>query len=93
MSFGITKTIPSGDGPEAVDTLYDGSISEFEFHMAGKPSKLSVGNYVYTIFHDQLVGRCQIERIEVGAVNPKSSKPRTLIYVRAPGEPSAKIFT
>ncbi len=37
MSFGITKTIPAGAGIEAVDSLYDGSLEEYEFHMAGKP--------------------------------------------------------
>ena len=54
MSFGITKTIPQSKGIAAVNTLYDGSINEFEFHMAGNPSKLSVGDYVYTIFQDQI---------------------------------------
>ena len=83
MSFGISKTIPAGDGREAVDALYDGSLEEFEFHMAGQPSKLNVGDYVYTIFGDELIGRCQIVRIEGGAVNPSSGKPRTLIYVHA----------
>ena len=38
MSFGITKTIPAGEGMEQVDRLYDGSLREYEFHMAGKPS-------------------------------------------------------
>lgn len=86
MSFGITKTIPAKEGREAVDRLYDGSIEEHEFHMAGEPSKLKVGHYVYTIFGHELIGRCQIERIVGGAVNPKSGKQRTLIYVRTPGE-------
>lgn len=86
MSNGISKTIPASKGREEVDALYDGSLSEFEFHMAGQPSKLEVGDYVYTIFGDELIGRCQIERIEGGAVNPSSGKPRTLIYVRCPGE-------
>jgi hypothetical protein len=86
MSFGITKTIPAKGGEEVVEGLYDGSYSEYEFHMAGKPSKLSEGDYVYTIFDDMLVGRLKITRLEGGAVNPKSGKPRTLIYVSAPGE-------
>ncbi len=86
MSFGISKTIPASRGRKAVDALYDGSLDEFEFHMAGQPKRLSVGDYVYTIFGDELIGRCQIERIEGGAVNPSSGKPRTLIYVRTPGE-------
>ena len=86
MNFGITKTIPAGDGQEAVDSLYDGSLSEFEFHMAGTPSKLNVGDYVYTIFGDQLIGRLRIKELIPGAVNPKSGKPRTLIMVAAPGE-------
>jgi len=55
---GITKTIPQKDGIEAVEALYDGRIGEFEFHMAGKPSRLNVGDYVYTIWQDMLVGRC-----------------------------------
>ena len=83
---GITKTIPQKDGIEAVDALYDGRVGEFVFHMAGKPSRLKVGDYVYTIWQDRIVGRCQITRIESGAVNPKSGKPRSLIYVSTPGE-------
>ncbi len=86
MSFGITKTIPAGEGQECVDALYDGSVSEHEFHMAGTPSRLNVGDYVYTIYQNQLIGRLRITRIEPGAVNPKSGRPRTLIYVEAPGE-------
>lgn len=86
MSFGITKTIPSGRGQEAADALYDGSLDEFEFHMAGSPSKLEVGHYVYTIFQDELIGRCQIKELAGGASNPDSGKPRTLIVVACPGE-------
>jgi len=86
MSFGISKTIPATRGIEALNALYDGSLSEFEFHMAGSPSKLSVGDYVYTIFQDQLHGRLKIKRFVEGAVNPKSGRPRTLIIVEAPGE-------
>ena len=86
MSFGITKTIPAKDGQETVDSLYDGSINEYEFHMAGSPSRLKVGHYVYTIFNDQLVGRLRITRMVEGATNPSSGKPRTLIYVETPGE-------
>ena len=86
MNFGITKTIPASDGQEAVDALYDGSLAEFEFHMAGTPSKLNAGDYVYTIFGDQLIGRLRIKELIPGAVNPKSGKPRTLIMVAAPGE-------
>ncbi len=83
---GITKTIPSKEGRQAADMLYDGSISEFEFHMAGKPSRLEAGDYVYTIFNDELIGRCQIKELIFGAVNPSSGKPRTLIMVACPGE-------
>ncbi|MDP6749171.1 MAG: hypothetical protein QGH37_19515 [Candidatus Poribacteria bacterium] len=86
MSFGITKTIPQSKGIAAVNTLYDGSINEFEFHMAGNPSKLSVGDYVYTIFQDQLIGRLKIKSLVRGATNPNSGKPRTLILVTAPGQ-------
>lgn len=86
MSFGITKTIPAKSGLKVIEALYDGSLSEYEFHMAGKPSKLSEGDYVYTIFNDQLHGRLKIIRLVGGTVNPKSGKPRTLIYVAAPGE-------
>ena len=86
MSFGITKTIPAKEGIESLNALYDGSISEFEFHMAGKPSKLNVGDYVYTIFDDQLYGRLKIKELIGEAVNPNSGKPRTLILVEAPGE-------
>jgi len=86
MNFGITKTIPSTEGEQGVNMLYDGSIREFEFHMAGKPSKLEVGDYVYTIYQDQIIGRLQIKELIGGAVNPDSGKPRTLIMVTCPGE-------
>jgi hypothetical protein len=86
VSFGITKTIPAQDGIEALAALYDGSLSQYEFHMAGQPSKLKVGDYVYTIFNDQLYGRLKIKQLVGGAVNPQSGKPRTLIIVAAPGE-------
>jgi hypothetical protein len=86
MSFGITKTIPAQRGIEEVDSLFDGTLDEFEFHMAGKPSKLKVGDYVYTIFDDQLVGRLKIKELIGGAVNPDSGKPRTLVMVACPGE-------
>lgn len=85
MSFGITKTIPAKEGRAAVDALYT-IVGEYEFHMAGKPSKLNVGDYVYTIFNDELIGRCQIKELIGGAVNPASGKPRTLILVATPGE-------
>ncbi len=86
MSFGITKTIPASEGMAGIDSLYDGSCHEYEFHMAGKPSKLKVGDYVYTIFNDQLIGRLRIKELIGGAVNPDSGKARTLIMVAAPGE-------
>ena len=86
MSFGITKTIPAKEGIETVNALYDGTLTTYEFHMAGNPSKLKVGDYVYTIFEDQLHGRLRIKEMVGGAVNPKSGKPRTLIIVEAPGE-------
>jgi len=86
MSGGITKTVPAAEGRVAIDRLYDGSIAEYEFHMAGKPSRLNVGDYVYTIFQDELVGRIKIKDLIGGAVNPKSGKPRTLIMVSTPGE-------
>ncbi|MCB9422812.1 MAG: hypothetical protein H6667_23635 [Ardenticatenaceae bacterium] len=86
MSFGITKTIPAKQGIAEVEALYDGTLDEFEFHMAGKPSKLNVGDYVYTIFNDQLVGRLKIKKLIGSAVNPDSGKPRTLVMVACPGE-------
>ena len=86
MSFGITKTIPADRSPAEVDKLYDGTRGEYEFHMAGTPSKLAPGNYVYTIYNNHLIGRLRITRIESGATNPKSGRPRSLIYVQTPGE-------
>lgn len=86
MNFGITKTIPAKGGMDTIKALYDGSLSEYEFHMAGNPSKLKVGDYVYTIFGDQMYGRLKIKDIKGGAVNPKSGKARSLILVEAPGE-------
>ena len=91
MSHGITKTIPASRGDEGIDSLYDGRLSEFEFHMAGNPSKLAVGDFVYTIFKDELRGRLQItELVRGAATNPKSGRPRTLIKVRCPGERMSK---
>lgn len=86
---GITKTIPAQAGVDTLDSLYDGSRTECEFHMAGSPSKLNEGDYVYTIFGDMLCGRLKINRIVGGAVHPKSGRPRSLISVDAPGEPLA----
>ena len=87
MSFGITKTIPAQAGIDTIDSLYDGSRKEYEFHIAGKaPTRLSVGDYVYTIFGDQLHGRLKIQQFITGVVNPASGKPRILIIVEAPGE-------
>ena len=87
MSFGITKTIPAQAGIETIDSLYDGSRQEYEFHMAGKePTRLNIGDYVYTIFGDQLHGRLKIRKFITGGVNPASGKPRILIMVEAPGE-------
>ena len=87
---GITKTIPASAGQERLDSLFDASISEYEFHMAGTPSKLHVGDYVYAIFNNMLCGRIQIDRIEGGAVHPKSGRPRSLIFVKTPGERLSK---
>ncbi len=87
MSFGITKTIPANTGVETLNSLYDSSRKEYQFHMAGKtPTRLKVGDYVYTIFADQLHGRLKIREFITGAVNPNSGKPRILIIVDAPGE-------
>lgn len=86
MNFGITKTIPASRGQEGIDCLYDGSRGEFEFHMAGSPSKLNVGDFVYTIFKDELIGRCIITEFISGATNPNSGRARTLIMVACPGE-------
>ncbi|MBL4582873.1 MAG: hypothetical protein JKY29_13760, partial [Gammaproteobacteria bacterium] len=86
MNFGITKTIPASRGNEGIDSLFDESRTEFEFHMAGTPSKLKAGDFVYTIFNDQLRGRLLIRELISGAVNPKSGRPRTLIIVNCPGE-------
>jgi hypothetical protein len=87
MSFGITKTIPAGAGIVTLDSLYDGSCREYEFHMAGsEPKRLKPGDYVYTIFNDQLHGRLKIREFITGASNPNSGRPRILIIVDAPGE-------
>ena len=86
MANGITKTIPASRGNEGIDSLFDGSLSEFEFHMAGNPSRLHVGDFVYTIFQDQLRGRLKITKLIPGATNPNSGRPRTLIIVKCPGE-------
>jgi hypothetical protein len=87
MSFGITKTVPAKAGRDFLDSLYDGRLHEYEFHMAGKePKRLKVGDFVYTIFNDELHGRLKIKRFVTGASNPNSGKPRILVIVEAPGE-------
>ena len=86
MKSGITKTLPLSRLQQEIDALYDGSLNTFEFHMAGKPSKLEVGDYVYTIYKNELIGRLQIQELIGGAVNPSSGRPRTLIMVACPGE-------
>jgi hypothetical protein len=87
MSFGITKTIPAKVGRDFLDSLYDGRLEEYEFHMAGKePKRLQVGDFVYTIFNDELHGRLRIKHFVTGAQNPASGKPRILVIVAAPGE-------
>jgi hypothetical protein len=87
MSFGITKTIPAGTGVVTLDSLYVGSCHEYEFHRAGsEPKRLNPGDYVYTIFNDQLHGRLKIREFITGASNPNSGRPRILIIVEAPGE-------
>ena len=83
---GITKTIPAKDGVSTLNSFYDGSLTEYEFHMAGSPSRLNEGDYVYTIFGDMLYGRMKISRIVGGATHPKSGRARSLIFVEAPGE-------
>lgn len=84
--FGITKTIPAGRVDETLETLYGGQRGEYEFHMAGTPSRLTPGHFVYTIAGNEVVGRLRILRIEGGAVHPNSGRPRSLIYVETPGE-------
>ena len=91
MSFGITKTVPAKAGIETLNSLYDGSLDEYEFHMAGRePKRLGIGDYVYTIFNDQLYGRLRIKKFITGETNPNSGKPRILVIVEAPGERLAK---
>ncbi|MCC7493871.1 MAG: hypothetical protein IT204_16060 [Fimbriimonadaceae bacterium] len=86
MAQGISKTIPQSAGRAALEALYDGSLAAFEFHIAGNLSKVAVGDWVYTIFGDQLHGRCRITELIGGAVNPCSGRPRTLVMVACPGE-------
>jgi len=86
MSYGITKTIPKSVTPEDVVKLYDGSLAEAEFHMAGNNPKIKEGDFVYTIYNHQLIGRLRIKELIPGHVNPKSGRPRTLIMVECPGE-------
>lgn len=86
MSFGITKTIPASRGDAGINSLFDSSLAEFEFHMAGTPSKLKVGDFVYAIFNDQLRGRLRITELITGKTNPNSGRPRTLIIVSCPGD-------
>lgn len=86
MSFGITKTIPASVDSDLVDSLYDGRASEHEFHMAGNNPKVKPGDFVYTIYQHEMIGRLRIKELIPGHVNPKSGRPRTLVMVECPGE-------
>lgn len=79
-------TTPATEGVAAIHSLYKGSLSEFKFHMVSKPSKFNVGDYVYTIFTDHLVGRLKIEALIGDAVNLDSGGPRNPVIVKGPGE-------
>ena len=83
MNFGITKTVPAKAGIEYLESLYDGSRKEAEFHMAGvEPKRLKVGDYVYTIFDNQLRGRLRIKKF-VTRVSEKSSSGSTITAVHS----------
>lgn len=88
--FGISKTIPKKEGPEAVAQLYDGSIDTYEFHMNSSIKKVSVGDWVYTIFDNALRGRCRITDLIDGETHPCSGQPRTLVMVECPGQQLAE---
>lgn len=85
-AHGITKTIPKHCGPEVAESLYDGSRDEFEFHIAANLTRVAVGDWVYTILDNRLIGRCRITQLIGGAVNPTSGAARVLVMVECPGE-------
>ena len=85
-NFGISKTIPKSAGREALDALYDGSLDQYEFHLNSNLKRVHVGDWVYTIFDNQLHGRCRIVSLEEGHTNPCSGAPRTFCFVACPGE-------
>lgn len=84
--YGISKTVPKREGEQTLLQLYDGSIPRFEFHMSGSMKKVAVGDWVYTIYGDELRGRCRIVELITGQQNPCSGKPMTLVAVSCPGE-------
>lgn len=86
MIVGITKTISAEEGLEMLNALYDGSVTEYHIKMAGRPSKLQVGDYVYTIFDDHIHGRLKIKSMIGEATDPQSDHYYTLIVAEAPGE-------
>lgn len=85
MSFGITKTISLGDGFETLEALYDGSLTEYQFRMMGRPTKLQVNDYVYTIFNAELYGRLKIKSMIGELIAHQAGAYHTLIVVEAPG--------
>ena len=85
-NFGISKTIPKSAGRAALESLYDGSVETYEFHLNSNLKRVNVGDWVYTIFDHQLHGRCRIVSLEPGHVNPCSGQPRTFVFVSCPGE-------
>jgi hypothetical protein len=86
MAFGITKTISAQEGLQTLTALYDGSATEYHIKMAGRPSNLQVGDYVYTIFNDEIHGRLKIKSMIGEATDPQSDHYYTLIVAQAPGE-------
>ncbi len=64
-----------------LNSLFDGSLAEYEFHMAGNNPKVDVGDFVYTIFNHQLEGRLRIKELIPGHVNPNLDKPEPKRYV------------
>jgi hypothetical protein len=86
MSFGITKTISLENGLESLEALYNGSLTEYQFRMIGRPTKLQVNDYVYTIFNDEIHGRLKITSMIGEITDHQTGAYHTLIVVEAPGE-------
>ena len=73
MSFGITKTVPAKAGDDFVESLYDGRLDEFEFHMAGRERPMLLEPRDPVLYFVQRL-RDEAHRFAIGTHRAKRAK-------------------